>query len=444
MVRSLMLNPNLEDELDGSIIDDIEGGRFLVHRRVFTDPEIFRLEQERVFNHCWLYLGHEAEFAKPGDFRLRKAAGRSVILVRSVDDGKIRGFLNTCTHRGTAICHEANGTAKFFRCPYHAWTFNTSGDLTAVPLEDAYGPDGLNREAHALKQVPRLENYRGFIFVSFDKNIESLESYLRDAKEYLDFVCDQAEDGWELMPGTHRYSMRANWKLIVENSADNYHFVILHHRQVQHMKDVGVELAPYGALNLVSNGRSLKNGHGVTEHQQIASFGRLAGKWGGNLPQWAKEPLDALRERLEERFGKERAYRLAETNRNTRFFPNLYVLDHISPVVRIITPIAVDYTEIQEFTIAPRGERADIRELRLHNNNLQVGPAGFIAPEDVEVLERTQLGLANPEMEWCNNSRGLGVKPPRAISSDEQQMRGLHRHWHELITLGRVKHPIDL
>ena len=208
------------------------------------------------------------------------------------------------------------------------------------------------------------------------------------------------------------------------------------------MKDVGVEIAPYGALNLISNGRALGNGHGVTEHQQIASFGRLAGKWGGNLPESIKPTIDAVRKNLEERVGAERAYRIAETNRNLRLFPNLYVLDHISPVIRMITPIAVDYTEIQEWFPAPRGEAPEVRSVRVHNNNLQTGPAGFIAPEDVEVLEESQVALRNPEMEWCDNSRGMSQK--RALSSDEQQMRGLHRHWHELMTCGRVKHPVNV
>jgi p-cumate 2,3-dioxygenase alpha subunit len=314
--------------------------------------------------------------------------------------------------------------------------------LTAVPLEDAYGPGGIDRVAHSLRKPPRVESYRGFIFVAFDSKIEPLSDYLRDAKEYLDFVVDQVEDGWELLPGTHKYSYKANWKLIIENSVDNYHFVVLHQRQVQAMKEVGVELSSYGALSEISNGKDLGNGHGVTEHMQIASFGRLAGKWGGNLPVGLKPIIEANRAKMDARVGAEKARRMSETNRNTRFFPNLYVLDHISPIIRMITPISVDYTEIQEWAMAPRGEHPEMRATRLRNNHLQTGPAGFIAPDDVEVLELTQVGLNNPEMEWCNNSRGM--KARRALSSDELQMRGMHRHWHRLMTLGRCKHEIDV
>jgi phenylpropionate dioxygenase-like ring-hydroxylating dioxygenase large terminal subunit len=431
----------IERELDNSIRDDVDAGSFLVHRGVFTNPHIFALEQDRVFNHSWLYVGHESELREPGAFQTRQIAGRSLIVTRS-DDGQVRVLLNVCTHRGTPVCLEEKGVAKFFRCPYHAWTFNTRGALTAVPLEDAYGPGGLDREAHALKQPAKVDIYRGFIFVSFDPTIVPLVEYLAGAKEYLDYVCDQGENGMEVLPGTHKYSYRANWKLILENSVDNYHFVVLHHRQVLAMKEVGVELASYGALNEISHGKSLGNGHGVTQHQQIASFGRLAGKWGGNLPAELKPHIESNRASLERRVGPERARIIAESNRNTRFFPNLYVLDHISPIIRLITPISVDYTEIQEWALAPKGEDPAMRAMRLRNNHLQVGPAGFIAPDDVECLERTQRSLGTPEMEWCNNSRGM--KERRALSSDELQMRGMHRHWHKLMTLGRHTHPVDV
>jgi len=438
-----MTNPNREDlerELDGLVADDVAGGSFKVHRKVYVDREIFELEKERVFNRSWLYVAHESEIPRPGDFRTRIAAGRSLIVARG-DDGAIRVLLNHCSHRGTLLCREAAGTAKHFRCPYHAWTYDTSGRLTAVPSPEAYGPE-FDKKSWGLKSTPRFENYRGFIFVAFDPTIEPFTESLRDAKEYLDLVCDMSETGLEVLPGSHRYSMRANWKLLVENGVDNYHFAILHNRYIQHLRDNGVDIGPRGEQCDVSVGKSLGNGHGVSEHQQLASFGRLAGHWGTLLPAWTKDTLDALRANLDARVGKERAFRIAQTNRNVRFFPNLYVLDHISPVIRLITPRAVDFIDVQEWVLAPKGESPEIRALRMRNNFLQVGPAGFVSSDDVEVLDLTQRGLEHPEMEWVDSSRGM--KLGRHLSSDEQQMRGLHRHWHELMTLGRVRHPEDV
>jgi phenylpropionate dioxygenase-like ring-hydroxylating dioxygenase large terminal subunit len=430
---------DLERQIDGLVIDDIEKGLFKTHRRAFVDPLIFELERERVFDRTWQFIGHESEVAEPGAFRTQYVAGRSLILVRG-DDGTIRALLNHCRHRGTQLCSAQAGKAKFFRCPYHAWSYNSRGQLTAVPGADAYGP-GWKKEDHGLHVVPRIDNYRGFLFVSFDPKIEPLAEWLRGAREYLDLVADQAENGFEVIPGTHRFSMRCNWKLILENAVDNYHFPVVHNRHLQHMRDIGVTVGP-AAKGDVFAGKSLGHGHGVSEHQLFAAFGRLAGHWGPNLPEWTKEPVTALGENLEKRVGPERTFRMTKTNRNLRIFPSLFLQDHISPILRKITPRSCDFTEIQEWSLAPRGEGEKLRELRVWNNCIQVGPAGFVTSDDVEVLGLTQDGLMNPEMEWIDNSRGMKIG--RAFASDEQQMRGLYRHWHELMTLNRVPHSEDV
>ena len=81
------------------IIDDRDQGIFKVHRSALTSPELFALEQERVFDQCWLYLGHESEVSKPGEYRRREVAGRPVFFARG-NDGMVRAFLNSCPHRG--------------------------------------------------------------------------------------------------------------------------------------------------------------------------------------------------------------------------------------------------------------------------------------------------------------------------------------------------------
>jgi p-cumate 2,3-dioxygenase subunit alpha len=432
-----MGDESIERAIDGLIIDDVTAGQFKVHRRVYADAEIFEVEKDRIFNKSWLYLGHESEVASPGDFVTRHVAGRNVILTRGTD-GVLRGLLNQCTHRGTLVCRAQAGTTKLFTCPYHAWTFDTTGKLAAVPQADSYGPDW-DKSSLNLRQVPRFENYRGFVFVAFDPSIEPFSEYLKEAKDYVDLVVDQPENGWEVLPGTHKYSIRANWKLLVENFVDNYHFAILHKRQLQFMRDIGVAVGPVGAKSDVSVGRSFGNGHGVSEHQQLASFGRLAGHWGALLPEWTKGPLEEIRAKLEARVGPERTFRMTRTNRNTRIFPTLMILDHISPVIRIMTPRSVDYTEVQEWILAPKGESAELRALRISNNCVQVGPGGFVSPDDEEVLSLAQQGLANPEVEWTDSSRGMAIR--RYVSSDEHQMRGMQRHWHELMSCQRVLHP---
>lgn len=157
--------------LEGLVIDNTEDGLFRVNRRVFTDPHILELEHQRVFSHSWIYAGHESEVPQPGDFRARKVAGRPVILVRG-GDGQVRVLLNTCTHRGALVCRQPSGNAKSFQCPYHAWTFSNQGELIGVPGEDAYSA-AFDRRELALATAPRLESYRGFVFISWGKWLAS-------------------------------------------------------------------------------------------------------------------------------------------------------------------------------------------------------------------------------------------------------------------------------
>jgi len=143
-------------ELKGLIIDNPKDGIFRVHRSAMTSPEILQMKQERVFNKCWLYLCHESEVENPGDYRRRTVAGRPLFFVRG-SDGKVRIFLNTCTHRGALICRRDQGNTEVLQCFYHAWTFNNQGELIGVPDEAGYGK-GFNRAEMGLKSPPRVDN----------------------------------------------------------------------------------------------------------------------------------------------------------------------------------------------------------------------------------------------------------------------------------------------
>ena len=203
-------------EIKDLIIDDRERGIFRVHRSSMTSTDLFQRERELIFNRCWVYLGHESEVEKPGDYRRRTVAGRPLFFARG-SDGEVRVFLNTCPHRGALICRRDEGNAEVLQCFYHAWTFNTNGELIGVPGEDAYGP-GWERGELGLKEPPRVESYRGFVFVSFNPYVEDLVTYLAGAREYLDLIVDQAEEGMRVVAGSNKYTMKANWKLLVENS----------------------------------------------------------------------------------------------------------------------------------------------------------------------------------------------------------------------------------
>ena len=94
----------------------------------------------KVFGGTWTFLAHESEVPKPNDF-VRKKLGLRPIIVTRDRSGAFHALLNRCTHRGATVCRQDSGSARRFTCPYHNWSFENTGALVGVPMEDAYGAD---------------------------------------------------------------------------------------------------------------------------------------------------------------------------------------------------------------------------------------------------------------------------------------------------------------
>lgn len=410
--------------LENLVIDNTVDGLFRVNRRVFTDPAILEAEKQGVFDQSWIYAGHESEIPEPGDFRARDVAGRPLILARG-SDGQVRALLNTCTHRGSLVCRQASGNTKGFQCPYHAWTFSNQGELIGVPGEDAYGT-GFDRQELGLATAPRMESYRGFIFVSFNPSVDDLVDYLAGAREYLDLICDQSEVGMEVVSGTQAYCMRANWKLLVENSIDGYHAPITHQRYIEFLYETGLNRG-FLQKRWKGQGLALGNGHSVIVNSPLG--GRPIAHWTPMFGEEKKAELEAIQQNLAERYGEERAYKMTQTSRNLFIFPNLIINDIMAITIRTFFPSTPDYMDITAWALAPKDESEDNRRLRLDNFLTFLGPGGFATPDDVEMLEGCQKGFANREVGWSDISRGMQRDEP--WSNDELQIRTFWRKWHE-------------
>jgi p-cumate 2,3-dioxygenase alpha subunit len=273
-----------------------------------------------------------------------------------------------------------------------------------------------------------MDNYRGFIFVSFDRSALDLNDYLAGAKEYLDFVCDQSETSMKISEGAQAYSIRANWKLLVENSIDGYHGLPTHQRYFTFLADTGADLRG-GLDGPHQKALSLGNGHAVIEF--LAPFGRPIARWVPSFGELAKARIEEKQRRLEERFGPERAFRIAQTGRNLLIFPNLIINDIMAITVRTFFPISPDYMEVNAWNLGPAEEDIEDSNLRLDNFLTFLGPGGFATPDDVEMLEACQRGFANREVMWSDISRGMLREQPSI--SDELQIRTFWRRWFELL-----------
>jgi p-cumate 2,3-dioxygenase subunit alpha len=408
-------------QTEGLIIDDRLNGVFRVNRRAFTDPAILEVERREIFDRSWLYAGHASEIAEPGDFITRRVGGRPLILSRD-RAGQPHALINSCPHRGNIVCRERNGSAENFVCFYHAWNFELDGSLAGVPGADSYTP-AFDRRTMGLRPVPRFENYRGMLFVNFDPQAEDLIVYLGKAREYLDDMLDFGGEDVEIVEGAQAYSMKANWKLLIENSIDGYHAMSTHNRYfVQYLADIGADTGAWaGPRRQWGVGLSLGGGHSVIENPQRPT----------PILTRARPELDRIRARLVDKFGPERAHRIADFNRNLFIFPNLILISNWH-TIRTWYPLAPDYIEIDAWAALPRGDSPELRQKRLENFISFLGPAGFGTPDDVSGLEGCQRGFAAwRELPWSDISRGMGREEPS--SQDELQMRAFWRRWNALM-----------
>lgn len=219
---------------DGTRLSELyDPDRYEVSLRLLSDPEIYRLELERLFGRNWNLLGHESEVANPGDYVMRHIGEDPVLLTRD-NDGELHVLLNACTHRGMMICRSEGGKGTQFKCPYHGFTFTNTGRFLGAPAakEKMWG-DVISKEDWGLSKA-RVDTHAGLVFANFDENAPSLDEWLGDMKWYLDMMYDRSPEGLEVLGPPQRFTIHANWKTAGEqNAIDAYHTLTLHQSLVE-------------------------------------------------------------------------------------------------------------------------------------------------------------------------------------------------------------------
>jgi Rieske 2Fe-2S family protein len=209
------------------------------HRRGFglvqefsTDPNVYRLDVERIWRRSWLFACHSAEVAQPGDFVVVDIDDDSVIVVRGAA-GEMHALHNLCRHRGTRLCAPPGGHANRLVCPYHQWSYGLDGSLEACGSMDETGEVD-DRSSYGLFPVA-VEEVAGLVFVHLAAAAESDEN--RGGDPPADFA--QLRSVWssvlETQGLTHAkvaasrgYDVRANWKLVWENNRECWHCAANH------------------------------------------------------------------------------------------------------------------------------------------------------------------------------------------------------------------------
>ncbi len=198
---------------------DLAAGQHLVPAREYTSMERHHRDRAMLAASPQL-VGYVSELPAPGSYCTKTVLGRSILLTRT-SDATVRAFDNVCLHRQSRVV-EGCGTAKRFTCPYHAWTYDNTGKLVALPGREGFGDVTVN--SAGLTELPATE-FAGFLWVAMDPDAEL------DVAAHLGPLADEL-DSW----GIGRWSPLGekvldagiNWKLALDTFAENYHFATVH------------------------------------------------------------------------------------------------------------------------------------------------------------------------------------------------------------------------
>jgi fatty-acyl-CoA synthase len=403
-----------------------------VHGSLYTSPEVFAEELEKIWYRTWVYVGHVSEIAQPNDY-VRKTIGPQDVIMTRAADGEVHLLLNRCAHRGNLICEADAGNSGSFRCPYHGWTYRNTGDLLGYPFPQGYG--GRGKLDLGLGRVPRVGVYRGFVFGSFAEDGPSLAEHLGEAKGEIDrLVRLSPEGGIELTAGFLKHKAKANWKLLAENETDGYHPQFVH-ASIFSVAQSGIG-ALYGEKSTAVT-RALGNGH--SENDLRPEFRRLGVPlgWFGTT----EEKVPNYVARMREVHGPAAEDILIEGAPHVMIFPNLFIAE-----IQLFTiqPLAADLT-VQHVTAVQFAGAPEMNRRMLQQCIGSVGPAGLLLADDTEMYERNQAGVAQLRPEWVDVRRGVGREQVDENgfrvggATDETGMRGFWAHYKHLMTEGRAR-----
>ncbi len=380
-----------------------------VHKRVYTDPEIFDLEMKRIYGQLWIYVGHESQVKNPGDFHATRIGDQDVVMVRGTD-GQVHVLYNRCPHKGAKVVPDGDGNVgKFFRCPYHAWTFKLDGSQLSVPLKNGlentcFDPKHPDFSMH---KVARVSSYRGFVFASQSAQGPELLEFLNGVKSSIDNLCDRSPVGEvEVAGGVFRVMQRSNWKVFYENLHDTMHAPVTHESSVVSARTSVETLGsrPFELLIMEGNGepyefweklelRAYPNGHGYMEG--IFDPGATE-----------RDPVSSAHfAALTQAYGEERAREILGMNRHNTVIYGSGSPHTVFQQFRVIRPVAVDRTmvEIQLFKL--KGAPEAVFERALTYANVINSPSSNVMPDDVEVYARCQEGNQTRGGEWVSMHR---------------------------------------
>ncbi|MFI4934986.1 MAG: Rieske 2Fe-2S domain-containing protein [Caulobacterales bacterium] len=347
-------------------------------RRAHSDEALYQLELERIFARGWNFMCHDSQIPNAGDYFINYIGEDQVICVRD-EEGAVNVLLNTCRHRGNALCRAEQGRAKSFVCSYHGWNYALDGRLIGVPGQSTYYRGDLDKSRLGLVRAAKVESYLGFHFATMAPDAPSLHDYLGDVgRTGLGMVC--AYGDVEVIDGIQKNVIDCNWKIAVDNLFDWYHVMYSHASagsagfvdlaSIVHPKNQMVMLGDYGQAI---------GGPGMPKEKQ-QEIDQMSDEERMELSRSADSPFPRLRPRkATELMGPEGVRSQGHPN----LFPNVWVtMGGMQLCLRL--PRGPSATELWWFTVIPKATPPALRRVMISQANHVFGPAGLLEQDDGE------------------------------------------------------------
>lgn len=228
----------------------------------YTSEQIFSREANCIFMRDWFCLGRAEEIGRLGDYMTIDVAGEPIVATRA-KDGRVHVFANVCSHRGARVV-AGSGNAGKFVCPYHGWVFDLTGALRNAPFTDEV--KGFDFSTCRLTPL-RVELWAGWIFAKFDRGDHAFDAFIGEYAQKLGyFHMEECRLGDRL-----EMEVAANWKLVVENFIDVYHFGTLHAKTFGVPSNAAIRLPYEDGAHII-----FRPGHRAFNPRRPPAFGEMA------------------------------------------------------------------------------------------------------------------------------------------------------------------------
>ena len=363
-----------------------------IDNRMYTGDEIFREELDNIFKKVWTLVCHESEVAEPGDFRTMDLADVPILITRS-EDGRIRTFQNTCSHRGATLVEDPSGNALGFTCIFHRWSYDSFGNCIAMTRDEAYEPVKCRPQDVGLREI-RTEVRLGLVFINLDDDAESLDDFLGDSLENVEPILSS---GPMEVYHYHEQIICANWKHLQEVSSEIYHANMHRMESRETMKqadyhDRAWKLYPNGHMTLM----------GPFNVNYVGQRG------------WGRDHQGITMPGLQPR-----EFRVLDLWPNTAM-----VFRDSAARFDTIVPLSPDRTLLRMRGFGIKGESEEDRLKRYRDHNILWGPFGWNVPEDNAVTLMQQVSNRERRKSYSIIAREEELKP-----HDEGTLRHYYREW---------------